>query len=68
MINPRCPNCGEAGRLNVSARVWVRLTPDGSNTDEPRDGSHEWDGGSPAWCEACDWRGSVAHIKDLMED
>jgi hypothetical protein len=55
----RCPNCGSADQIEIAATVWVRLTADGTDTDESEDGSHWWEDESAAKCNACDHEGTV---------
>lgn len=54
-----CPKCGEDVSIDVSAQVWVRLTPEGTDRDEPTDTSEEWDNNSPCKCAACGHAGTV---------
>ncbi len=61
--NMTCPQCGEDHRLDVTATVSVRLTSDGSASDEAQDSSHEWDENSPIVCVACGWSGIVADAR-----
>jgi hypothetical protein len=58
-----CPECSQGDELDIVAQIWVRLFPDGSDPDEAHNTDHEWDDGSPAYCEACGWHG---HVKDLL--
>ena len=59
-----CPKCGEGDSLDVEATVFVRLTADGTDTLDTRNGDHEWDDGSFVSC-GCDWTGKVG---DLTKD
>lgn len=59
----QCPKCGDSYRLDVAARVWVRLTANGSDADESNDGNHEWDSTSDIRCNACGNVGKVAEFK-----
>lgn len=61
-FNMQCPSCASAEHLDVVAQVWVRLTADGTDADESRDGSHEWDDDSACSC-ACGWHGKVGDAK-----
>jgi hypothetical protein len=59
----RCPKCGGDTRIDIAATVWVRLTPDGTDTDEATEGGHFWDDDSPARCDACDHNGKVKEFQ-----
>ncbi len=54
-----CPKCGRDDHIDIAATVWVRLTPDGTDIDGPKDGSHEWEPDSVAMCAACSYSGEV---------
>ena len=55
-----CPNCGDSDHIEIEAKVWVRLTSDGTDADEAKSGyGHEWDDDSPAICQACGHQGTV---------
>jgi len=60
-----CPECGRDDRLHVSATVWVKLAPDGTDFPDSGDGDTEWDDASPCKCNACDRFGTV---KDFQAD
>ena len=60
----QCPKCGRDDQLDVAATLWVRLTEDGSDADESRDGSHEWDDNSAMICAACNHSGTVADFRE----
>lgn len=50
----KCPNCGDAEHLDVSAHIWVRLQSDGqTDADEAHNHDHEWDNTSMMHCDAC---------------
>lgn len=51
----RCPRCLGDGSIQIVARIWVELYPDGT---EPL-GDHEWNSESPARCFKCDFSGTV---------
>ncbi len=55
-----CPNCGDCLRIDVSANIWVRLSPDGSDPYEAKIQDHEWSNDSPAFCGTCGHPGTVA--------
>jgi hypothetical protein len=60
----RCPQCFEDHKIDVAAKIWVRLVPDGTDVDEAQDHDHEWDEKSPAVCRACDFQGTVFDFVD----
>ena len=55
----KCPKCGQGDRLMIAAVQWHDLLPDGTDNH----GDVEWDDDSPAGCQWCDWRGTVAKLK-----
>jgi hypothetical protein len=59
----KCPRCWSSSSIDVAATVWVRLTRDGTDADESGDGSHEWSGGSPAYCAACGHEGTAKEFE-----
>jgi hypothetical protein len=58
----KCPNCGASDQIDVAATVWVRLSPDGTDTTLAANGDHEWDNGSAAVCGACGHSGTVRNF------
>lgn len=56
----RCPRCGETDEINIHAKVWVRITEDGTDADLSVGTGHEWSDDSPALCSGCDYEGVVA--------
>jgi hypothetical protein len=54
-----CPRCGSDEHIDIAATVWVRLTEDGTDADDPADGGHEWDSDSDARCAKCGYSGTV---------
>ena len=48
-------------------RVWVKLTAEGTDVFDVRDGSHEWNNESPAQCRRCDFSGTVGDFQ-LADD
>jgi hypothetical protein len=60
----RCPQCNKDHKIDVAAKIWVRLVPDGTDVDEAQDHDHEWDENSQAICRACDFQGTVADFTD----
>ena len=62
-FNMLCPKCGSADQIDIAATVWVRLTADGTDTDEAADGGHFWDDDSRARCIACDHQGTVKEFQ-----
>jgi hypothetical protein len=67
-FNLACPSCDEDLLIDIQAKLWIRLRADGSAADESHDGSHEWDDSSPAYCGACDWRGTAGQLKKEETD
>jgi hypothetical protein len=55
-----CSNCGDADQIDVVATVWLRLTPDGTDADASRDGSHDYTPRTPCICQACGHSGRLA--------
>ena len=55
----KCPKCGEDHTIDIAATISVRLSEDGTDPDEARDRSHEWDENSGASC-GCGFCGKVA--------
>jgi hypothetical protein len=45
----RCPECGSDDGLEIQAKAWVVLTPDGTRPSDA-DGNTEWDDDSPCTC------------------
>lgn len=54
-----CPVCERGDGLEVSARHWVLLVPDG--TDFAEDSSEEWSDDSAVKCH-CGWVGQVKQL------
>jgi hypothetical protein len=54
-----CPKCGSDEYIDVAAVVWVRLTEDGTDADQPDNGNHEWDDDSRCTCGKCGHNGTV---------
>jgi hypothetical protein len=59
----RCPKCGSAGHIDISASIWVRVTHDGTDPDLAKDGTHEWGDDSPACCAACGHSGKLVDFQ-----
>lgn len=58
----RCPDCGNADRLRIVARVMADVTDDGA---EMAHGSQlDWDDDSLAVCPECDHDGPLAGFRD----
>ena len=58
-----CPNCGRDDAIDILAQVAVRLTPEGTDPDEARDGHHEWGDDNSAVCVACEHTGKVEDFR-----
>jgi len=50
-----CPVCGRDDKLQVSLKVWSRLSIEGTDPC----GDHEWDPKSGCACDNCGWGGTV---------
>ncbi|MPR10150.1 hypothetical protein [Microvirga tunisiensis] len=59
----RCPHCRKDSKIEIVAKVSVRLTADGTDSDEVSDGSHEWDDDSQADCRDCGFSGLVKDFR-----
>ena len=62
-----CPNCGDCLRIDISANIWVRLFPDGTDPYEAQNQDHEWNDNSAAFCATCDHTGTVATFRKAGE-
>lgn len=62
----RCPKCERDDQLDIVALAHVRLTEDGTDHDEARNGDHEWDDESDISC-GCGWEGKVADARAVEE-
>lgn len=60
----RCPDCMDDGAIDIQARIWTRISNDGSDADASHDGTHEWDDDSPALCNNCGKEGKVSEFRD----
>lgn len=56
----KCPKCGSAGPFRVSALVWILLCDNGA--DDAEDPAIEYDGASPAICDACGYWGQFGEF------
>ena len=56
----KCPECGSDEFLDVCAKIYVRLVPDGTDADEQQD--------SECLCASCDWVGLVADARKAYEE
>lgn len=63
MFDMVCPKCGDSDHIDVLAKIWVRLTSDGTDADESGIGDHEWDDDSEAMCFACNHSGTVREFE-----
>ena len=55
-FNLKCPNCGQAERLQIIITCFATVTADGSEAT----GDHEWDDDSFTQCPQCLTNGTVA--------
>jgi hypothetical protein len=55
----KCPNCGASDKIDIAATVWVRLCPDGTDSNEAECFDTEWTDESAAKCCACGHSGIV---------
>ncbi len=58
-LNMRCPKCGDEDRLDISARVWLRVCEDGTDATASRCGDQEFEPTSAAMSAVCDHVGTV---------
>lgn len=58
-----CPNCGDDLKLDIVAKVHVRLVADGTDINAPDVGDHEWDETSQIFCRNCGKTGTVKEFK-----
>jgi hypothetical protein len=59
LFDMRCPKCRDTERIDIQARLWIRVTEDGTDADASKNGDHEWTPNSPALCGACGHCGTV---------
>lgn len=64
----RCPVCGDRDAIDITALVDVRITDTGTDADLAADGTHFWEGHSPARCGACDHTGEAYEFRSLDQD
>lgn len=57
----RCPNCGQADRLFITATIRADVTDDGADIADGS-GMH-WDDASLAICPECDMDGPLAEFR-----
>jgi hypothetical protein len=57
--NMRCPQCKSDESIDISAIVYVRLKPEGTDIADAHNGDHDWDNDSTAYCAACGFAGTV---------
>jgi hypothetical protein len=62
VFDMRCPNCGADDCIDIQARLWVRVTAEGTDADASENGDHEWTQDSPAHCTAC---GYCRRVRDF---
>ena len=66
-MNKKCPKCSDADCIDVAARVWVRLTDDGSDADESQDCGHDYDETNSAKCVRCGFGGTLGDFPAIEE-
>jgi ribosomal protein S27E len=59
----QCPKCGRDDELDVFATVYVRLTPEGSDTDQAENVIHSWGAATPVRCHSCDHDGTIFEFR-----
>lgn len=59
----QCPTCAQDDQIDVAARVWVRLSTDGTDLTAAANGDHEWSDDAHATCHACGFAGTVKHFR-----
>ena len=64
----RCPMCGDRDAIDITAQVDVRVTDMGTDADLADDGTHFWEGHSPARCGACDYTGEAHEFRSAVQD
>jgi hypothetical protein len=60
----RCPNCGDESAIDIQAKLWVRVTFNGSDADASGNGDHEFTPESPAVCGCCGHCGTVRDFEE----
>lgn len=58
-----CPACRKDDGLEVTVKVWAKLSVDGTDAE----GDHEWDSESPCVC-ACGWKGEVSQARAACDE
>ena len=56
----KCPGCGRQDRLRIEATVWLDVTADGTDANNS---DHEFEPTSTAYCQACEFTGTVADFE-----
>lgn len=63
MSHFKCPKCGDMHHLEIEIEVVVQLRQDESDEDnfqtEYTGGDHYWTNDSNAYCNSCEWSGTV---------
>jgi hypothetical protein len=60
--NFKCPKCQSTSRINILIECWACITDDGTDTSQPQDGSHFFDGDSTVCCEGCGYASNAANF------
>jgi phage FluMu protein Com len=58
-LDIRCPKCDATDQIDIAATVWLRVTEDGTDADESKDGHHDYTPRSNATCNACGYYGRL---------
>lgn len=59
-LDLKCPGCGDEDRLRIAGTTWLDVTADGTDATNS---DHEFQPTSPAYCQACDFSGTVADFE-----
>jgi phage FluMu protein Com len=64
-LNIHCPKCWTDNQIDIAATVWLRVTENGTDADESKDGQHDYTPRSDAACNACGYYG---RLQDFEQD
>lgn len=62
-----CPKCGADDQIDISATVWVRLCPDGTDITAAENGDYEWNKDTAAVCHNCGHSGTISDFENTDE-